>query len=847
MTLVFPLLKNLSYKTYIKETGERFIFSEAPATVNFIVMKKDSRNYILKNSAVENISEVYSGHPVYILKKNSVYRINLPFKKRLISQIFDIGLPLKEEDLVYVSTVIAKQLGLLGCHLDFAENIKLPKTYHSKPVVEINLLKKQGDIYLNGAFKYDKKAKISLSIIKIDSELYCCSVKNSKKWFYLPAEEKYAVKEFLSELPAADIDNFDSDSELIFSSKEKITTLKEIIYEQSKLDWEINLSDELKKEFVFKVELAPKIITKKVGKTNWFEYEVVYNYKDIKFTHNEIKRFFKGNSKYMELKDGRLLYFENIEAFNEVEKILKKSKKLDSHRYRLSIYNIPYLYQIKTVNQMIETKGDAFLEQIYIDLLNRRLAKNIAVPHFLSGVMRSYQKAGFRWLMMLNSYGFEGILADDMGLGKTLQTIALLSMMPPDSTSLVVCPKTLLYNWADEINKFNNSLTYVIYDGPQQKRKKMLEKIQPNVILASYSIVINDIQLFEEREFYYVILDEAHHIKNPYTIRASGIKKLNSKHKLCLTGTPVQNNAVELWSIFDFLMPGFLPSRKQFKEDYLNGEDNVGLKRLKQMIAPFILRRTKENVLVELPDKQVQTIFAKPTELQEKLYLQGLEELKKSFESSTNPSEFKKNYIGILAMITKLRLISNHPYLVDSSIKKDSELSGKTETLLELIKDALGSNKKILIFSQFVKMLQIIKGMLKKDKITYSYMDGSSRNRKKIIDEFNNNNNIRIFLVSLKTGGYGINLTSADTVIIVDPWWNPMEENQAIDRAHRMGQTKKVNVYKIITKGTIEEKILMLQRKKWNMFDSLINDGQTVFDKLSPEDIREILEYSPSE
>jgi len=209
-----------------------------------------------------------------------------------------------------------------------------------------------------------------------------------------------------------------------------------------------------------------------------------------------------------------------------------------------------------------------------------------------------------------------------------------------------------------------------------------------------------------------------------------------------------------------------------------------------------------------------------------------------------NPEYIKRNYINILSLITKLRLISNHPHLVDKNIKLNPEFSGKTEAPLELIEEALASNRKILIFSQFVKMLNIIKSLLKKKKIPFLYMDGSTQNRKEVIDEFNTNNKIRIFLVSLKTGGYGINLTSADTVIIVDPWWNPMEENQGIDRAHRMGRTKKVIVYKLITKGTIEEKILQLQKKKWDMFDSLINDGQNVFEKLTPEDIRDILEYN---
>ncbi len=842
MDKIFPLLKNLSYKTYIKETGEKLIFSDENFAMNFRVYPLEKNSYLLRNIATETISAIYFGHPVYVLKKNIVHRINLPFKQDILKQIIENGLKLSYNDLIYLYSVVTKQLGLIGCHLDFDENIKLPKVYRNKPIINFELEKIDDSIHLKGYFKYDDKTKISMSIARINAVLFCCEQKNRKKgWFYLPPKEKYLAREFIKKLPQPDIDNFDKDALYIYKNKEKISLLKQIVFEQAKPEWEINLSDNLKKEFVFKVELAPKIIAKKSGNIDWFDYEVVYKYKNIKFTHNELKRFFKSNKKYMELKDGKLLYFDNKEAFDTVDKMLKRSKKIDKDYYRMSAYNIPYLYQLSNINKMIETHGDESLQKMYRELHNRSLEDDISVPPFLEGVMRSYQKKGFKWLVLLNHYRFGGILADDMGLGKTLQTIALLSVLPSKYTSLVICPKTLLYNWADEINKFNKSLTYLIYDGPQQKRKKLLKGAKPNLILISYSMIINDIDYFKDIKFNYIILDEAQYIKNQYTMRSAAIKKLKAYHKLCLTGTPIQNNPVELWSIFDFLMPGFLPSLRQYKMNYINSPEGVEL--LKKMIAPFILRRTKENVLMELPDKQVQIIYAKPSELQEKLYLQALEQLKESKINLNNPENIRKNYFNILAMITKLRLISNHPHLVDKNIKLNPEFSGKTEVLLELIEEAIASNRKILVFSQFVKMLSIIKSILKRKKIKFSYMDGSTQNRKQIIDEFNENNNIRLFLVSLKTGGYGINLTSADTVIIVDPWWNPMEENQAIDRAHRMGQTKKVIVYKLITKGTIEEKILLLQKKKWDIFDSIINDGQNIFEKLSIDDIRNILEY----
>ena len=456
--------------------------------------------------------------------------------------------------------------------------------------------------------------------------------------------------------------------------------------------------------------------------------------------------------------------------------------------------------------------------------------------------MRSYQKAGYHWMKMLERFGLSGILADEMGLGKTIQSISVLSDLPVDSRSLIICPKTLLFNWAAEINKFNKSLSYKLYEGNQKERKQILEDLNVNLLFASYSIIQNDIEDLSEIEFDYIILDEAQHIKNPTALRTKAVKKLKAKHRCALSGTPIENNPIELWSIFDFLMPGYLPKSKNFINKCKN--DPIKLKesndKLKMLVSPFILRRKKNDVLIELPDKQVQQIFCKLTPVQEKMYLQILEDVKNRYLDTENVGN---NYIHILAALTKLRQICNHPYLVDKDLKENIEFSGKLELLREIIVDAVEGGKKLLIFSQFVQMLKILRKMLKEENITHEYMDGSTKNRQKVIDNFNNNNNIRTFLISLKTGGYGLNLTSADTVIIVDPWWNPMGENQAIDRAHRIGQTKKVMVYKIITKGTIEEKILDLQQNKKMMFENIIEEGQGVIKKMDAEQLRKLLEY----
>jgi len=543
----------------------------------------------------------------------------------------------------------------------------------------------------------------------------------------------------------------------------------------------------------------------------------------------------------MKLDDGRMLFFENKESFLEVEKLLQKSEKLPSEAYKLSVYNLPYIYQLSSINKAIKIFGDDFLEEMFYAILKRKLSKEPQLASFLKPIMRSYQKAGYQWLKMLQNYHLSGILADDMGLGKTIQAISVLSDLPQNAKSIVICPKTLLFNWAAEIEKFNKNLTFIIYEGNQKERKKILENLNVNILFTSYSIIQNDIKQLSEIEFEFIILDEAQHIKNASALRTKAVKKLRSRNKMALSGTPIENSPTELWSIFDFLMPGYLPPLRRFKNEFLNQDDEKRAvqDKLKMLISPFILRRKKRDVLIELPDKQVQIAYCKMTEIQEKMYLQVLENVKQSFLQTRERGYF----IHILAALTRLRQICNHPILIDKNVKPKSEFSGKIELLQEIISDALESGKKLLIFSQFVQMLKVLKDLTEKMKIPYEYMDGSTINRQKRIDNFNNNNNIRIFLISFKTGGFGLNLIAADTVIIVDPWWNPMGEDQAIDRAHRIGQTKKVNVYKIITKGTIEEKILTLQQSKREMFEHIIEDGQNIIKNMNSEQLRKLLEY----
>lgn len=484
----------------------------------------------------------------------------------------------------------------------------------------------------------------------------------------------------------------------------------------------------------------------------------------------------------------------------------------------------------------IEIVRDTFYKNLVHSMKTKKPIADVALDERLSKTLRHYQKEGVNWIAFLAYYGFGGILADDMGLGKTIQVLAMLKISEGKGTSIVICPKTLLYNWYEEIKKFTPGLKVLIPDGNAIQRKSQIEKLQEfDIVLTSYSLIQRDIEYYDGFYFNFCVLDEAQHIKNPDAKRAHGVKSLKAKNKLALTGTPIENSIMELWSLFDFLMPGFLGGRKTFSDKYSNSPAL-----LYNRIKPFILRRTKKETLDELPPKMEQTQYAYLSEHQFAMYLSVLTAVRKNVFDTVESNGFEKSHIQILAALTKLRQICNHPGLVDEKYLRHKNVSAKLELFEELIDDCAGSGHKILVFSQFTKMLHILSEILKQKNILFSYLDGSTKERSREIKAFNENSDIQVFLISIKAGGLGLNLTSADTVILFDPWWNPMVENQAIDRAYRMGQKKSVNVYRLIAKETIEEKIQILQQKKQALFDSVMNENSEFISKLTWEDLKQV-------
>ncbi len=470
--------------------------------------------------------------------------------------------------------------------------------------------------------------------------------------------------------------------------------------------------------------------------------------------------------------------------------------------------------------------------------------KDYPLPAGFHGQLRPYQKAGYNWLRFLNDFRLGGCLADDMGLGKTVQALTLLQSEKEKGnagTSLLIMPTSLLYNWEMEAAKFTPDLKILTYTGTN--RNKDIDRFSKyDVVLTSYGITRLDIESLQKFYFNYIILDESQVIKNPTSNIAKAVLQLKSRFKLTLTGTPLENTTLDLWSQMTFINPGLLGGQTFFKNEYQvpieKRHDEAKTKKLNSVIKPFILRRLKSQVATDLPEKVENIYYTNLSPAQEEKYEEAKSFYRHKILDLIEKEGLNNSRITILEGLTRLRQLSNHPRMVDAHYKGDS---GKLEDLSHMIENALLEGHKLLIFSQFVKHLEIVKEFLKSKKIDFAYLDGSSMDRKDQVEKFNKDPNLKIFLISIKAGGLGLNLTEADYVFILDPWWNPAVEQQAIDRAHRIGQKKKVFTYKFITRNTVEEKILQLQKHKLRLSENLISTEESIVKSLTREDIEMIL------
>ncbi|MBK0380266.1 DEAD/DEAH box helicase [Mucilaginibacter segetis] len=472
----------------------------------------------------------------------------------------------------------------------------------------------------------------------------------------------------------------------------------------------------------------------------------------------------------------------------------------------------------------------------------------VPMPLNFNGSLRHYQKAGYNWFHFLKDYHFGGCLADDMGLGKTIQTLALLQKHKEDteaagskSTSLIIMPTSLIYNWLNEAKKFAPQLKMMVHTGAfRYKSAEVFNNY--DVVITTYGISRIDIDLLKEYFFDYIILDESQNIKNASSKSFQSVRLLKSRFKLILSGTPVENSVNDLWTQMSFINPGLLGAQQFFQNEFVTPiekkKDEEKARKLQAIIKPFVLRRTKEQVATELPPKTENLFYCQMSEEQAEVYDKVKSEYRNELLRSLEDGTYAQTQMQVLQGLIKLRQIANHPYMIDQDYEGDS---GKFENVLHTLANVLDGGHKVLVFSQFVKQLSIYREYFDAEGIPYVYLDGSTQNRGDVVKKFQEDSKTRVFLISIKAGGVGLNLTEADYVFILDPWWNPAVEQQAIDRTHRIGQTKNVFIYKFITKDTVEEKILALQQRKLSVARSLITTEESFIKSLTPDDIKEIL------
>ncbi len=576
------------------------------------------------------------------------------------------------------------------------------------------------------------------------------------------------------------------------------------------------------------------------------------NFDDLEFSAAEYKKIlasYRQNKKYFRLKDGSFInlkndYVEKLASF--MDDLSIDERQLDETEILIPKYRALYLDQLMKVSPTLSIKRDTSFDALVEEFHHVEDAE-FCIPPSLAKTLRHYQETGYRWLKTLSKYQMGGILADDMGLGKTLQVISVLVSEQEKGTkpALIVAPSSLVYNWEREIHKFAPTLKTIIVQGTPKVREQLIEQgANVDVVITSYDLIRRDISHYENQRFRYCILDEAHYIKNHSTLSSKAVKKIKAEVRFALTGTPIENSLSDLWSIFDFILPGYFGTYTQFKKKYeapvMKNQILNLLSRIHQQVAPFILRRLKKDVLKELPEKIETSLYCEMDKTQKDLYYAMVYEMKEEMNSEIKTQGIERSRIKILALLMRLRQICCDPALYLENYKGES---AKLQLCLQLVEECIATGHKVLIFSQFTSMLDILSKALQQKEIEHLMLTGATKTSERLaLTEQFNTDHTPVFLISLKAGGTGLNLTGADVVIHYDPWWNMSAQNQATDRAHRLGQEKKVQVFKLFVKDTIEEKIEQLQKRKRDLTEAIVQEGETFINQLSNEELVQLFE-----
>ncbi len=830
-----PFLLDLLKKSdkFLNEKGEKIIFFEGIKALT-LILEQSSSEIINSKLVLDNEFEDFS-----FVTEDTCLMANKLFE---VKSIGDNYLNVKDLNASFPLKELEKFLTIMYSYFDEMEieykdyEVHIGGSVEAKPMLVIEKIDKDKSLYLKvGTFisnmdhdfleEYDIKNVVTVN--DLENRITISDIKNDDTKEYISEILKIIIK-YQRNMKLRDGYYLDGNLIIMHELLARDFITKELSNLLAK--YKIIGTDKFKK---YNIKTSkPKLITSFAHSINFLEGDVKVEIEGEQFSIFDVIATFKEHS-YITLSDGTSALL-NKKYIDKLERLFKKNK--DKDKAKISIFDLPLIEELideKSFNTEFKKSKSLFLG------FNTIKDMEIDSPR-INATLREYQDYGYRWLAYLYKNELGGCLADDMGLGKTIQTISLLSYIYPKSKkpALIVMPKSLIYNWENEIKRFNPELTIGIYYGTTRDLDEVLNN---NLILTTYGTVRNDVERFSKLEFEIIVLDESQNIKNINSQSTKAVMLLNSKHRLALSGTPVENNLSELYSLFKFLNPKMFGTAEEFNNFYVNPiqreNDREVIAELRKKIYPFILRRTKKQVLKELPEKVEQTLYIEMNPKQKKLY-----EERRNFYYNLVNTQVQEHGIGksqffILQALNELRQIASNP----ESKSGDVISSSKRGILVENIREAVSNNHKILVFTNFIKTIENICSDLDDMDIKYLSMTGATKNRQELVDKFQKDKKYKVFVMTLKTGGVGLNLTSADTIFIYDPWWNKTAEDQAVDRSHRMGQKNTVFSYKLISKGTIEEKILTLQKEKSRLFDDLISDDSASLKSLTQEDIEYIL------
>lgn len=871
---LFEAMKGKSAE-YENQYGNQVInFIDNEPNIKFEVKDSNTKNEfkITTSTDVYDYSVIPGKNYKYFLQNNNLYKCSKSFDKNVLTllNIFKVNftkeIPLKKTEFAdFYSLIIPAMKDNFSLNKIDKESLEkyLPKELKVKVFLDIN---QSNFVTADVKFKYDNFEFSPFE--NIDKLIPRNAVEESK-----------ALDLFKNAGFMLDIKN----NKLILTSEDRIYDFLKVGVEEFIKRFEVLATEDFKSRQI----ISPKLSSIGVKIENNL-LSIDLSEIDIdKSEFEEIMKKYSLKKRFHRLKNGQFVDLENNKTLDAIEKISESVnidyKELSELTIKVPVYRSLYLDKILKQNEIVVKQSEEYKDLID-DVYNRQISDKYSLPKSLNANLREYQKVGFDWLKTLDDYRLGGILADDMGLGKTLQLIAVILSYKEETEqcekllkenkneikglnteieqklgekvggsnklsklpSLVICPSSLALNWQEETKKFAPTLKTMVISGTSEERRKQINKINNyDIAITSYDLLKRDLDIYKEKNymFRYLVADEAQYIKNNTTKNAKAIKEIKAITRFALTGTPIENSLAELWSIFDFIMPGYLFNYNKFKTKYespiIKENDQDAMNRLKNMIEPFVLRRIKEKVLTELPDKTITVLNNEMEDEQLNLYLSYMKQAKKQAKEEIETNGVQNSQIKILALLMRLRQICCHPGLF---LENYNEGSKKLQQCIEIIKNAVDGGHKILLFSGYSSMFPYIENELKELRIKYFKLTGQTKvsERMDLVNDFNDNDDVKVFLISLKAGGTGLNLIGADMVIHYDPWWNLSAENQATDRTYRIGQKRNVQVYKLITKNSIEEKIYNLQEKKAKLANDMLSTNETFISKLSKDEILDL-------